>query len=549
MERKGAFFTPPIWVKKAQTYLKSALGKDFEDYYIWDCAAGTGNLLKGLTNSAKLYASTLDLSDVLIMKDLCKYDRNDTSKKAEEKLNLLENHIFQFDFLNDDFSKLPQSLQDILNDEEKRQKLIIFINPPYAEASSSKTINNTQSKHKIGVSENKTSQINYFALLGRGVNEVFAQFFIRIYKEIPNCILASFSTLKYINSQNFTKFREHFKAKFLKGFICPSNTFDNVKGEFPIGFLIWDTKNKEKLKEIRTDIFERNGEFGEQKIFYTNGRNKVILNWLSNYYDQQGKQKPNDRLAYLVRGASDFSNNQIVFIDNQPSQAVIKHSQTNDITAKNLIPNSIFFAVRKSIKHTWINHNDQFLYPNNKWQKDTEFQNDCLAFTLFHEKNQISSDEGENHFIPFTEKEVGVKEAFKSDFMVNFISGKIKTPKEKQTQKQGFTNADFYVNTQSFIPTKPLEFSTEAKAVFEAGREIWRYYHTSDFKDPHKAYNANASLYDIKAHFQGRNEKGRMNARSDDTYYNELMTNLRKALKALAEKITPKIYDYGFLRE
>lgn len=154
-----------------------------------------------------------------------------------------------------------------------------------------------------------------------------------------------------------------------------------------------------------------------------------------------------------------------------------------------------------------------------------------------------------NHFIPFTEKEVGAKEAFKSDFMVKFINGKIKAPKEKQTQKQGFANADFYVNTQSFIPTKPLEFSKEAKAVFEAGREIWRYYHTNDFKDPHKAYNANASLYDIKAHFQGRNDKGRMNARSDDARYNELMTNLRNALKTLAKKITPKIYDYGFLRE
>jgi hypothetical protein len=55
-------------------------------------------------------------------------------------INLLENHVFQFDFLNDDFSKLPQSLQDIINDEEKRKKLIIYINPPYAEAATSKTV-------------------------------------------------------------------------------------------------------------------------------------------------------------------------------------------------------------------------------------------------------------------------------------------------------------------------------------------------------------------------------------------------------------------------
>jgi tRNA1(Val) A37 N6-methylase TrmN6 len=56
----------------------------------------------------------------------------------EKSINLLENHVFQFDFLNDDFSKLPQSLQDIINDDEKRKKLIVYINPPYAETDNRK---------------------------------------------------------------------------------------------------------------------------------------------------------------------------------------------------------------------------------------------------------------------------------------------------------------------------------------------------------------------------------------------------------------------------
>ena len=157
-----------------------------------------------------------------------------------------------------------------------------------------------------------------------------------------------------------------------------------------------------------------------------------------------------------------------------------------------------------------------------------------------------------NHFVPFTENEVGAKEAFKSDFMVKFMSGKIKPPKEKETtkesQEQGFENADFYVKKskiQHFIPDKPLKFSVEAKAIFDAGREIWRYYHKNAREND---YNANASLYDIKEYFQGRSEAGRMNARSADENYNGLMANLRLALKQLAAKITPKIYEYGFLR-
>ncbi|MEZ4724887.1 MAG: hypothetical protein R2863_09565 [Candidatus Kapaibacterium sp.] len=45
------------------------------------------------------------------------------------------------------------------------------------------------------------------------------------------------------------------------------------------------------------------------------------------------------------------------------------------------------------------------------------------------------------------------------------------------------------------------EFSEEATAVFDAGRELWKYYHSQP------NVNVNASLYDIREYFQGRNEK------------------------------------------
>jgi hypothetical protein len=123
-ERKGAFFTPRKWVELSQKYLADALGEDWQDeYYIWDCAAGTGNLLAGLTNKYNIWASTLDQADVNVMHE-----------RIRHGANLLDTHVFQFDFLNDDFSKLPQGLQDIINDEQKRKKLVIYINPPYAES-------------------------------------------------------------------------------------------------------------------------------------------------------------------------------------------------------------------------------------------------------------------------------------------------------------------------------------------------------------------------------------------------------------------------------
>lgn len=110
-ERKGSFFTPQIWVELSQKYLTDLLGKDWQDeYYIWDCAAGTGNLLAGLTNKYNIWASTLDKADVEVMHD-----------RIKNGANLLDDHVFQFDFLNDEFSRLPQPIQDIINDPEKRK--------------------------------------------------------------------------------------------------------------------------------------------------------------------------------------------------------------------------------------------------------------------------------------------------------------------------------------------------------------------------------------------------------------------------------------------
>ncbi|GAA7636836.1 hypothetical protein HpMMM46_13970 [Helicobacter pylori] len=230
-ERKGAFFTPKIWVEKSQEFLAKALGQDYqEDYIIWDCAGGTGNLLWGLLNKTNLYLSTLDSNDVAIVKDLA----------AKNHLKLLENQIFQFDFLNDDFfsDKVPKSLREIL--KEKRKKLIIYINPPYAEATSAKTPSGT-GKNKDLVARGNLICEKYKDELHKANNELFAQFFMRIYMELNGCIMASFSTLKYLNSSNFKQFREVFKAKFLEGFMVPADSFDNVKGQFPIGFLVWDT--------------------------------------------------------------------------------------------------------------------------------------------------------------------------------------------------------------------------------------------------------------------------------------------------------------------
>ncbi len=525
-ERKGAFFTPKIWVEKSQEYLAKILGQDYQDeYIIWDCAGGTGNLLSGLINKANLYLSTLDKSDVSIVKE-----------RIKNGAKLLENHVFQFDFLNDDFysEKVPKSLQEILKDKEKLKKLIIYINPPYAEAGNKAKMSGT-GKHKDLVARGNRICEKYKDKLNKANNELFAQFFMRIYKELNGCIMASFSTLKYLNSSNFKKFREVFKAKFLEGFMVPADSFDNVKGQFPIGFLVWDTATPplKPTNALNLEVFDSLGEFlGYKNIVNENVKN--IHMWLK----QKEKIENMEILGYIDTPTPDFQGSPSVAIINNKNSSK-RHSVYFAITSSNILFGSVFFSIRHCIKATWQNDRDQFYAPyDDAFQDDSEFKNNCLMFMLFHTQNRITTTQGTNHFIPFNEEEVGAKERYASHVLLDFLKVKL----QEQTQNNNLFNS-------SKKERKPLEFSETALSVLNAGREIYRYYHAQDFTK--NDYNANVSLYDIKEFFQGRNAQGKLNlpAKAKDEHYKQFYANLQDALKDLAKEIQPKVYEYGFLRE
>ena len=287
-------------------------------------------------------------------------------------------------------------------------------------------------------------------------------------------------------------------------------------------------------KSITLDIFDENGaSLGKKRFYTTLDKHKSLNQWWVNF-----KDSVNEMLGLISNYPSDFQNQQKVCLLSKPLARYCLN-----ITQSNLIPFSVYFSVRHCIKATWINDRDQFLAPNKKWEKDTEFHSDCLIFMLFHGQNRITAKEGINHFIPFSEKELNAQEAFDSRFMQDFLQGKI-----KQDSKSTDSKSLFHDELEStFIPTKPLIFSDEAKEVLQAGKEIFKHYHeqTRDSKD----YNPNAALYDIKAHFQGFNDKGKMNPpqKAQDEAYKERLGTLNYALKNLAKRIESKVYEYEFL--
>lgn len=516
-ERKGSYFTPRIWVEKSQEYLQAELGERWQDeYYIWDCAAGTGNLLVGLSNKHRIWASTLDMADVKVMHE-----------RIANGANLLPAHVFQFDFLNDDFDdpKVPADLRAILRDPEQRRKLVIYINPPYAEAGNAKQRVHT-GVNKGGTSIGNKTYEKYKGIMKQASNELFAQFMMRIYRELPNTVLAEFSTLKTLQGPNFKQFRQEFRAKLGRIFIVPADTFDNVKGQFPIGFKIWHTDQQEVFTDCIIDVYGSHGRLIKRKHIFASDNTPRIGQWLASFRDYK-----HSSIGMINSGRNDFQNQNLINIQHH----IGDNSHALTLTLTNIQISAIFFAVRWCTPKIWDNDRDQFLYPSDGWQTDLEFQSDCLAYTLFHGQNRITHREGINHWIPFTEEEVNAPSLFSSHWMTDYIAGRLR-PKAEEGDL--FAEADAGQN-----PPAPLQFSAEAQAVFDAGRELWRYYMAQP-----KAI-ADASLYDIRAHFQGFDLKGnkpRMRGYSTDDVYNELMRDLKTKQRVLANKIAVKSEAYEF---
>jgi hypothetical protein len=190
------------------------------------------------------------------------------------------------------------------------------------------------------------------------------------------------------------------------------------------------------------------------------------------------------------------------------------------INKENLFQASVVFSVRQLVKHDWVNHNDQFLQPIG--ELNDEFKNDCLVWMLFHGKNcTASANDLEwnekkwsivNHFIPFTEEEVGSSERFESDFMVRYMKDKV--------------------------------FSAEAQEVLEAGKKLWQEYFkhtdTHTVRDELKLNRADVGWYQIRNALKKRNESGDFPPVS--------FAEFETAYKALTEKLQPQVFELGFLK-
>ncbi|MCL2312181.1 MAG: hypothetical protein FWC41_06815 [Firmicutes bacterium] len=162
-------------------------------------------------------------------------------------------------------------------------------------------------------------------------------------------------------------------------------------------------------------------KIGTKKV-YTYDGGGLIIDWLRQFFDRNNKEI----IGYLRMVGTDFQTNNQIWIANKLSDNDVLKKLFTTITKNNVVPICMYIAIRNCIKGDWLNNRDRYFYPSDSWQQDTEFHSDCLCYSLFHGSNNIQSQYGINHWIPFREHEVESREKFQSNFMCDFIEGKIK---------------------------------------------------------------------------------------------------------------------------
>ena len=536
---KGAFYTPLAVVDKAYDKLTETLGKNWQkEYIVWDMCCGVGNLEVKHSNPRNIYMSTLDSADIDVMR------ATKTCVSATR---------FQYDYLNDDITdfgtidysmtnKVPESLRKAI---AEGKKILVLINPPYAEAASGDNTagGDDNSENKIGVSRNGVS-ISMMSNYGSATRELFTQFIARIAKEIPNATIAIFSKVKYINAPFFEKFRQVWKAEYLGGFVVHSKAFDGLKGNFPIGFLVWNTNVKKEIDAISTDVINKNAQPIGEKSFYNIPNEKMLNVWiprpksndlevipLTNAITTPNKADfktwSDNALAYLTAWGNDIQHTNGTYI---LSSRAYGDSGGIYINPDNLWQVAIIFSVRRLVKPTWLNDRDQFLQPTEPLTD--EFKSDCLIWMLFNGSNLTASANDlewngkkwsiVNHFIPFTEEEVGAPDRFESDFMVQYLS-----------------------NLTGLEDLSGLAaLSSEAQKVMQAGKGLWKAYFehtdTRNVRDELKLNRADVGWYQVRKALQARNASG--------DFIPVSFKPFEEAYKALTEKLQPLVYELGFLK-
>jgi hypothetical protein len=540
----GEFYTPVTFAKKGLDYLEKIVGERWweKGYRLWDMAAGTGNLEYDIPEEALPYC----------------YISTFLKEDAEYCARLYpQATVFQYDYLNDDVAllhhggldiiktgvppKMPKKLFDDLQNPEI--KWIVFINPPFA-TSNVGARDSTVSKDSVSITVVRSLMAEEGLL--ETSRELFSQFLWRISRDFSDkqAHLGMFSKIKYINANNDQKMREtFFRFSFEGGFCFPSKAFPGNKGDFPVGFLVWNLGKTADLRDqsIELDVFNVAMEKIGRKQVPSVDRHEALSKWvdrppttkvlppLQNAITVGDSHKDvRDRVAErflfsLMAAGNDFSQQNKTALLAGPYVSAGGMS----VTPENFDKAMVWHAVRRIPKATWLNDRDQWMQPTSPLPE--EFVADCVVWSAFSNSNQVSSlaeisYQGEtydlpNQLFPYTLDEVRAWSCTLSSI---------------QSSLQSATKDRFFAEW-----LRDRRLSLESQSVVDAGKVLYQLFFANSASMPWPQFKIkrwDVGLYQVR---RALNEVGQGA---------EELESLNSAQLALRAKLLPQISELGFLQ-
>jgi len=531
--KQGEFFTPAIWVDKAHEYIASVYGEDWkEKYVVWDPAWGTGNLTRDY-KFKELYVSTLIQSDI------------DTANQMKYNPEAVK---FQYDFLNDDYDKLPKRLRDAI---ESGREIIVLMNPPYATAG----VRGNNSEHKSGVSDTMINREMKEKSWGNSSQNLYAQFLFRIFKIniFNNFKICVFSPPLFMSGSGYKKFRIEFFKKFgfEKGFLFQASNFSDVSDDWSITFSIWGNKNS-KLNKFEHDIlhindlnlFDTEIKFKDIKKVY-NTDNVISSNeWVKDestiktkiftmksalQLGNKEKHVIQDMIMELITHNNNCkANNQQVYFLSRPSN----NDNGRSVTRRNVFKSTALFTARRIIYGNWINWYDEYLAPNEEHEQYEQFKYDSLVYSLFESKSNQSS----LRQVTYKDKLWDIKNEF---FWMSV---------DEMKQLADDNGYDGLYNDARTSPNRHVynllfgeeriydKLSPDAKLVLDKASELVR-----------KSIQARQLMSDNENHLDSWDAGYAQLKLVWKEYFSEEFKEFRQMYKNLEDRMRPLVYELGFL--
>lgn len=453
----GGEYTPFFFVSEQNKILEQYCldsKTSLKDYIIYDPCCGVGNLENQFSKEikAQCYLSTLDSKDV----DIC------SIKEFE--------NVVQFDYLEN--SNEPEfthggtdlTISEIVKREKK--KLMVIMNPPY--------------QRQKGRKENKA-----------------ISFFNKVLKLEPEVIVFYYKT-----EQMFSEALEAYQKSGLKIY---SHIFSTAK---TFNLSDWSISQMIFSKHLGDEVSDKS--FTAKRY----EKDSIGFNYVKSYtYDLERPSLVKEIDTAIKQNQKGMILGQYSYLNSTIKISNGGFEKADKITTENLKYCLLSKGLNFNTHHKYFEMNDYVLKGKVK-EIPQELFNDAIAFSLFFKGNLFSNKPiresaivrggGDklvalkNYIMPFSAEDLGGA-CRHNDLNVLYPENAELIGYEKSLFDNSKTPEILPFDFREFL--KQFSFSKEAKSLFNAALEIFKYYHANPY---YQNKDCNDSFYDITNAIMGK---------------------------------------------